>query len=231
MDIFEKIYRPEAEHCTEAGLLRMLEDAATAHAIRLGIDHDRLLSRYGCVWMLSRSWYRVPGPPRAGEALRIQTWVSAAESSWGSWRAHRIGESGESLELWVLADVETRKLVPISRIPMPEGAALEAGRTLPPKVPPLRGGEPIGSFTVEEADLDINGHMNNTRYVRRALALLRGAADCPDFFPELRVTYSRECRLGEAITLTAERRPEGFLLCGCGPEGKPRFGVWAQSRE
>ena len=114
---------------------------------------------------------------------------------------------------------------------MPEGAALEAGRTLPPKVPPLRGGEPIGSFTVEEADLDINGHMNNTRYVLRALALLRGAADCPDFFPELRVTYSRECRLGEAITLTAERRPEGFLLCGCGPEGKPRFGVWAQSRE
>ena len=99
MDIFEKIYRPEAEHCMEDGLLRLLEDAATAHAIRLGIGHDQLLSRYGCVWMLSRSWYRVPGPPRAGAALRIQTWVSAAESSWGSWRAHRIGESGESLEL------------------------------------------------------------------------------------------------------------------------------------
>ena len=226
MDIFEKIYRPEAEHCTEDGLLRLLEDAATAHAIRLGIDHDRLLSRYGCVWMLSRSWYRVPGPPRAGEALRIQTWVSAAES-WGSWRAHRIGENGESLELWVLADVETRKLVPISRIPMPEGAALEAGRALPAKVPPLRGGTPIGSFTVAEEDLDINGHMNNTRYVRRALALLRGAADCPDFFREMRITYSRECRLGETVALAMERRPEGVLLSGCGGDGKIRFGILA----
>lgn len=227
MDIFEKTYFPQAEDCTEDGLLRLLEDAATAHSVRLGIDHNRILARYGCVWMLSRSWYRVPGPPAPGEPLRIRTWVSRLEG-WGTWRAHQIGESGESLELWVLVDAQARKLVPISRIPMPEGLALEEGQKLPAKVPPLRGGAPGGSFTVEEADLDVNGHMNNTRYVRRALALLREAGDCPAFFPELRVTYSRECRLGETISLAADRRPEGILLSGQGPEGKPRFGIFAQ---
>lgn len=225
MDIFEKIYCPNSGSCTEEGLLRMLEDAATAHSVRLGIDRSQMAARYGCVWMLSRSWYRVPAPPRPGKPLEIQTWVSRLES-WGTWRAHRIGETGRSLELWVLVDMETRKLVPISRLPLPEGT--DAGWDLPAKVPPLRNGLPLGSFTVEESDLDVNGHMNNTRYVRRALALLREAGGCPAFFPELRVTYSRECRLGETITLAADRRPEGILLSGQGPEGKPRFGIFAQ---
>ena len=143
MDIFEKTYFPQAEDCTEDGLLRLLEDAGTAHSVRLGIDHDQILARYGCVWMLSRSWYRVPGPPAPGEPLRIRTWVSQLEG-WGTWRAHQIGESGESLELWVLVDAQARKLVPISRIPMPEGLALEEGQKLPAKVPPLRGGAPAG---------------------------------------------------------------------------------------
>lgn len=227
MDIFEKTYLPQAEQCTEEGLLRLLEDAAAAHSLRLGIDRGRILARYGCVWMLSRSWYEVPEPPRAGEALVIRTWVSQPES-WGVWRAHQIGERGKSLELWVLVDAAARRLVPISRIPLPESAGLEAGWTLPLKVPPLRSGAPLGSFTVGEADLDVNGHMNNARYVRRSLALLRAARGCPDFFWSLRITYSRECRLGETITLTMDRRPGGFLLSGQGPDGRPRFGIFAQ---
>ena len=227
-DIFEKTYRLTAENTTEAGLLGLLEDAATAHSVRLELDHDRVLARYGCIWMLSRSWYEVPQPPRPGEELRVRTWVSAPES-WGIWRAHRIGEEGRSLELWVLVDAETRRLASISRLPLPEGAALEAGWEKPLKVTPLRGGVFLGSFTVEEADLDVNGHMNNTRYISRSLALLRGAGECPDFFRSLRVTYSRECRLGETIALTVDRRDGGILLSGQGPDGKPRFGVFAQS--
>lgn len=228
MDMFERIYRPQAEACTEEGLLRLLEDAAAAHSARLGLDHDRLLARYGCVWMLSRSWYEVPGPLRAGEALPIRTWISQADG-WGVWRAHRIGEGGRSLELWVLVDAAARKLVPISRIPLPEGLGPETGWALPAKVPPLRSGTSLGSFTVGEEDLDANGHMNNTRYVRRSLALLRGTGACPEFFPSLRVTYSRECRLGEAIALSMDRRPDGLLLSGRGPEGRPRFGIFARN--
>lgn len=228
MEAFEKIYHPSAEDCTEAGLLRLLEDAALLHSLRLGIRRETLLERYNCLWMLGRSWYRFPAPPQPGKPLPVSTWLARVEP-YSCCRAHRTGGGGESLELWVLVDADTRRLVPTSHVPELSALRGRGDSANPAKVAPPRTGQMIGGFSVSPEDLDGNGHMNNTRHVLHALRLLRKAERCPAFFRELRVSYSRECRLGDGLRLLLVQRPDGYLLSGIGEDGQPRFSLLAKS--
>ena len=83
---------------------------------------------------------------------------------------------------------------------------------LPAAPKPAKDGEKE-AFTVPYSYVDLNGHMNNTRYLDlsedRMPADLRARP-----IREVRAEYSGEAKLGETVDLTYGRQGNAFLLSG-----------------
>ena len=119
----------------------------------------------------------------------------------------------EASALWALMDQNTRRVV----FPELYGIKIRGvhtGKELAlPASPRMPQGEQTGSFTVPYSYVDLNGHMNNTRYFDLAEDLMP---------PELRARritgiqteYAKEAREGDTILLRQETAPDAFLLCG-----------------
>ena len=92
------------------------------------------------------------------------------------------------------------------------GAQEEKPLPLPAAPKPARDGVKE-AFTVPYSYVDLNGHMNNTRYLDlsedRMPADLRRRA-----VREIRAEYSGEAKLGESVDLTYTREGDAFLLSG-----------------
>ena len=217
---------------TAGGLLRLVQEVSTRHCTLLGITMERYQQTH-TAFLLAKLCARVYEDIPAGAEVTITSLPSSPIRA----VYHRYttlslpdGRTAAAVDArWMLVDTQSRRI--LRRAPEELGLPFDMAavpelpiRITRPREELLPAGEEVACYS----RCDQNRHMNNTRYVRRALALLREAGDCPAFFPELRVTYSRECRLGETISLAADRRPEGILLSGQGPEGKPRFGIFAQ---
>ena len=186
--------------CRPGALLHFLEDAAQRHATALGVGRQLLLTRRNCVWMLVRSWYRLLRPIVAGESLTVETWPCGTDGLLSN-RAFSllVGEEavGQAAQAWVTVDIDRRQLVlardvsEIRDLRVPE-------RPMPIRLRKLRlpAVEDALSVTVQAADMDLNGHLNNARYMNYAMLPLPDA-----FVQELQINYDRECTAGDKLML------------------------------
>ena len=115
--------------------------------------------------------------------------------------------------LWALMDRESRKMV----FPEDHGVRIDGEkgeRPLPLPAAPKPAREGIREdFTVPYSYVDLNGHMNNTRYLD--LAEDRMPADLRARpIREVRAEYSGEAKLGETVALTYGVQGAAFLLSG-----------------
>ena len=69
------------------------------------------------------------------------------------------------------------------------------------------------SFTVPFSYVDLNGHMNNTRYFDLAEDFLPAAAE-GRALKELSVEYANEAKLADTLTLTREQAEDAVFLSG-----------------
>ena len=103
-------------------------------------------------------------------------------------------------------DPPTAKNIQLSRITFPESMELHDRRRL------------------YYSDTDINGHINNTRYVD----LASDAAELnlrPQgvFMQEILISYVNECFAGEEISLYRGKSEGRLYIHGVGPDGTDRF--------
>jgi acyl-ACP thioesterase len=151
------------------GLLNILQDVAWIHARHLGHGFDEILAS-GAIWVLARQALAVERWPAWGESVTVRTWVRPPDGPLAH-RDYEIMSSGQPVGTgtasWLLLDVRTRR---------PRKLTLEAGgagwrrdgallRT-PQKIVPLDGLAAIARFGVRVSDLDLNGHVNNSRYAQ-----------------------------------------------------------------
>ena len=72
---------------------------------------------------------------------------------------------------------------------------------------------PCRSFTVPYSFVDLNGHMNNTRYLDLAEDCIHEEVQGREL-TALRMEFVREVRLGDTIELSCGRDGERWLVCG-----------------
>lgn len=130
---------------------------------------------------------------------------------------------GEVVSAWVLADVDSRRLLRLADIPELQGTEGENCKTR--KLTKLR--RPAELVLAERrpmhySDTDINGHVNNTRYADFACDAV-GMPRPGQFLSELRLGYLAECRIGEVLEISAGGAPDRPFVLGCDAEGKARF--------
>jgi medium-chain acyl-[acyl-carrier-protein] hydrolase len=153
-------------------LAGFLQEAAGHNAHAQGYSFLQLLEK-NLTWMLSRLRLRLRELPGWKAQLTVQTWPSGLERLFAL-RDFRILEGeraiGVATSAWLMLDLQSRRLVrPESfrdwqEIIHPERSVAVGLEKLPGvdgSEPPLQERE----LPVRYADLDINLHVNNTRYV------------------------------------------------------------------
>jgi len=153
-----------------AAFASFFEEAAANNARLHGFPSEFLLE-HGIAWVLSRLTMTVDRYPDAGETITIHTWPSVHTPNLAlrcfevfDERNHLIAEGTTA---WLVIDIKKRKLVPV-----PEAITRNYPADNPPckefptrVVPRLRAGEHESPLISRKADLDINGHVNNVRYL------------------------------------------------------------------
>lgn len=201
-----------------------MQEAAAVHAEALDAGYDKLRSLNIC-WVLIKASLRMERYPRSVSEVRITTWPEPERRMFFPRYFIFEDENGERLgtasTLWTLMDTDTRTIVsPVSKgitVDTPEKGPLSI--PLPGKIK-LPEGEIIHS-TLEPkySDLDINGHVNNSRYIdwltdRIPLSLFEKG-----FIGELSVSYNKEIRMGETVSLEFSENNGQFRLAGkCGEQ-------------
>ena len=197
-------------------LFTMLQEASIAHTTELGMGREKTLDR-GLLWIVTLQQAKITRLPVYDEPIRLRSWPGKTMHLLFP-RYYRIEDRrGNSLveasALWALMDQNTRRVV----FPELYGIKIRGvhtGRELAlPASPRMPQGEQTGSFTVPYSYVDLNGHMNNTRYFDLAEDLMPPALRKKKLIG-VRTEYAREALADTEILLKSETLGDTFLLAG-----------------
>ena len=203
--------------CKPSSLLRFAQDAAEAHCLLLGADWDTMAKK-NYFWAVIRQRLEITRLPKAGETVTVKTWPMPTKVAYPR-ATEGFDAEGNSLfkvsSVWVIMDMTSRTMV----LPGKSGVEV-AGTTygtelkVPgglPKCTPQRQTQRTVSFS----DLDINGHMNNTRYLDWVCDLLSAAYHKEHPLKAITICYMNEALEGQTLQLDISQgdvfRVDGFL--------------------
>ena len=198
-------------HCRPSGLTGTLQAAATHAACARHVSQDETMDKYHCFWMLARMWYRLDRPLSWGDRVTIRTWHRGAKgaSTYRDFDLYVDGRPvGEAVSTWVLADADTHRLFRMSRVEEfqgTDGGALCKTKTLSGLHLPADMAL-ADSRALHYSDTDVNGHVNNVRYVDFICDALHMENLGPGrYVSALQVGYLAECMAGRPSSSTPGR--------------------------
>lgn len=205
--------------CSPYSVFSAMQELATMHAAKLGLGREELLAK-GLVWIVARARLEMGRYPAASERLAASTYYGAP-SRIGFHRYYSIetkaGELlGRASNLWLLVDVETRRIT----------SPLKAGMVFPDEdiQPELRLETNKLSFEGDitsttsripvYSDYDVNGHVNNARYVQWVCDALPLESMRENMISTLELNYIAEIREGEAVDIELAQNGSSFSMRG-----------------
>jgi medium-chain acyl-[acyl-carrier-protein] hydrolase len=190
-------------------MVNYFQESAQNHATHLGFGYDDL-KRSKQFWVLSRLHLRIIRWPYWGDEVFIETWPKATINPFAYRDFEILDKAGAKLIIgttgWLMLDIDSRR--PIrdifalrEKIKYPEDKS--AIEELPPKLSVLKNGSVISSIVAGFADLDMNGHINNTVYVEWIVNALPFNFYDENEINELSINYLTEVRPGDKIVIHA----------------------------
>ena len=213
-----------------SAILEAMQEAAGAHSLLLGCGRDELLKK-DIVWVLSRSELHMQRYPRIGEKITLHTFPMPNRVYFfpryylfTDERGELIGKAGT---LWLLLDINTRKMLPPGDIAhlIPDNRDLTVPMNLPATVGSLQGDEFVTEYTPVYSDLDVNGHVNNARYADwlcNTLGIDLMSCNNPE---TIILNYNHEILPGQTVTLHRILRDHQYRLAGHVDGGTPAFEI------
>lgn len=179
MDQFEQKYRINSLVLNSSGrlglfaFLNLLQDCAWEHAHQIGHGYADTLQKKA-FWVLTRQKIKMSRWPTWGENIHIQTWIR--EPSAGVIRDFLCLDDqgnilGEATTGWLLLDSQTRRPFKedLKNWIDPRFVAAQSVSIQPEKIQTRDRFESLASFEVRNSDLDVNKHVNNTKYAQWVL--------------------------------------------------------------
>lgn len=197
-------------------LFSLLQTASIRHTEQLGMGRDKTLDK-GLLWVVTRMHAEIGRMPEYDETVLIRSWPGETMHLLFPRYYEIVSENGALLvrasAVWSLMDAEKRKAV----FPDEYGVAIEGeenGRELPWLVPvkPQKA-DRTDVFCVPYSYVDINGHLNNTRYFDLAEDRIPAAA-AGSALKTVTAEYNREVRLGEDLKISLGVQDNTYYVAG-----------------
>jgi len=209
---FKGDWRPSA-------ILETMQEAAGAHSELLGCGRNALLKN-NIVWVLSRSQVEMHEYPKVTDQVTVETfpmpnrrWFFPRYFLFKNQEGRILGYAGT---LWILMDINTRKMLPPGDVAtcIPDNSDLTAPMKLPGTVDMLEGDTKIFPRLPRYTDLDVNQHVNNTRYADWACDALGIETMEKYCLKSLLINYSAEILPHQEMQLHVTRKDDSFRISG-----------------
>ncbi len=218
-------YRVRSYECGSDGrvlfshLCNYLQETASVHAEKLGLSKRNFEPR-GLTWVLTRMRVRIDAYPAWGEDVVVLTYPRSMRKlcAYRDFVLSRPDGSplGVATSEWMVIDIGTRRA---ARLPSIVG---DCANTVRPSVwegeafgrlefPPVAESVAEQTFAVQHGHIDLNGHVNNVRYIEWMM-------ECaPEAGPgrrvaDLDVVFRGEARHGDAVVARCSPRHDGTHL-------------------
>lgn len=152
-----------------SSLLLVLQEIALDHCRMLGLGSEATLNR-DLLWVVTRYYIEIERMPSYEEEVILETWPGPTRRVLFPRYFRMKDKDGNILfrasSVWVLIDGKERKMITPKAFGLEPVEGLIVGDELPYNMPAKALPETReGSFFVPYSYLDLNGHMNNTRYL------------------------------------------------------------------
>ncbi|MBQ9459614.1 MAG: hypothetical protein IJU66_06735 [Oscillospiraceae bacterium] len=197
-------------------LFDLLQEASIRHTEALGVGRERTLDR-GLAWVVTRQHVCVERMPSFDERVLVRSWPGHTMHLLFPRYYELLDAQGRvavrGSALWTLMDQKTRT----AAFPDEYGVEIkgvETGREMPylVKLHTLET-EHESSFQVPYSYVDLNGHMNNTRYFDLTDDLLP-AAQSGEMLREANIEYCAEAKLGETLRIGWGKEKDMYYVNG-----------------
>ncbi len=156
-----------------AGVINYLQDIATLHSEDKNVGLAYLAER-DLGWVVTNYTMNIREFPKMGEEITIRTYPHSMKAC-VAYRTFEMVDSrgvrfAEVISTWALMNIKEMKPMKVTDEMLAAYNPLVCPdfSPAPIKVRPEGEEECVGSFTVSEAEIDTNGHMNNGAYARVA---------------------------------------------------------------
>ena len=201
-------------------LFELLQEASIAHTEALGMGREKTLDK-GLLWVVTLQRAEIARMPVYDETITLETWPGETMHVLFPRHYRVLTEDGTPLirasALWALVDEKTRRVI----FPARYGVAIDGmvtGNEIELPSPPRKaeaGSEAL--FGVPYSYVDLNGHMNNTRYFDLAEDHIPAAAQGRPL-RLVETEYAGEALMGDVISIAVEESQDGevFVSGDCG---------------
>lgn len=186
------------------GLLNLFQDTAWIHATHLGHGYESMLEEQ-TAWVLTRQKLTMTEWPKWGDDVEIKTWIRPITGLLAIRDFEVLSNGrklGECTTQWLILDLKTRRPLEKSlKLSLDETrqdcrAFIEAGKIQhSPQV------KELAQFHVRNSDLDLNGHVNNTRYAQWILDSVPHEKHTEFILREYEVNFIAETKSGDLISI------------------------------
>lgn len=217
------ICRHDGDHHGNAkpgALLRYGQQIATMHAEAAGLN-DELYAATHTAYVLAKLALHIDRTPRVDETLTVTTRPERCKRAVNKRITFFYDEAGQQVAVldsrWVLIDTDKRLILRKHPEAFNDCWAEDVPFELPMKMVKAAPEDcaPAGEYTATYSRCDMNGHMNNTRYVDILCDALPWNVWDEGEVRDLKVYYHREVPRGESFALLQARTGEKqYYFCG-----------------
>lgn len=197
------------------GILGMLQDAAETHARLLGFGHDDM-AKHNSFWVLAQQKLLMNQWPKWLDQLTIKTWPRLPQGlkAFRDFEIYLGNEKiGECSTLFMTLDRVTRRPV---RPMVGDYQYIDKHLDfVPQRVEMVEPFKQIDEIHVRNSDLDMNHHVNNTKYAQWILDAIPLPMHSTFALREFEINFLAESYLEDRINLYASsgiREGENFFM-------------------
>lgn len=198
------------KHLTVQNICKYFQEAAWKHAESLGVGFSDLIPK-GKLWVLSRIAISISRLPQWGETIKLRTWPCGFKSVFAQREFEIIDSEDRAIisgsSAWIIIDKNSRRPQRVeqftSRIPEVSNKNRFGIEAL--KVGEIKDKDQGMIVRSVYSDLDMNGHVNNTRYIGWAIDTYNKEFHLTHQLRNLYVNFLNETDIEEQLEIQTKK--------------------------
>ncbi len=209
-----------------SAVLDLFQDAAGQHAEELGVGFEEMINR-SYLWVITRIAFEIVSAPNRHQTVRVKTWP-LIPNRLNYRREYCITDENGNLLIkgsseWVIVHSEQRKLLSVPQLyPFTEGFCRDTmfeGKLR--KVADFEATDIPYIVNAGFSELDVNNHVNNTKYADYVMDALAPSAD--DIIETFQIDYRKEVVQGTQLDIYHLKEGKNILAKGQNTSGGTMF--------